>query len=180
MLLSITAQKKGNIMKIYVACLAAYNNGQLHGSWIEVSTDVEEMQKGINKVLQSSPQPAAEEHAIHDYDDFPNLGEYPTLEKIAEVAELIESSDYDVDTVKAVIDYADDIEGAQKMLDDNHGVWDSFQEYADDLADEMMGCHNCKGGEWLHNYFDYEKYARDIEQNYAVIDVPSGVFVAVA
>ena len=167
-------------MKIYVACLAAYNNGQLHGAWIEASSDVDELQEGVDKVLQSSPQPDAEEYAIHDYDDFPNLGEYPGLERIAEVTELIDESDYDVDTVKAVIGYADDIESAQQMLDDNHGVWDSFQEYADDLADEMMGCHNCKGGEWLHNYFDYEKYARDIEHNYTVIDVPSGVFVAVA
>jgi len=167
-------------MKIYVACLAAYNNGILHGEWIKASSDVDKLQEGVDKVLQSSPAPDAEEYAIHDYDDFPNLGEYPGLKRIAEVTELIDESDYDVDTVKAVIGYADDIESAQKMLDDNHGVWISFQEYADDLADEMMGCHNCKGGEWLHNYFDYEKYARDIEQNYTVIDVPDGVFVAVA
>lgn len=169
-------------MKIYVACLAAYNNGILHGEWIEANSDVDELQKGVDKVLQSSPAPDAEEYAIHDYDDFPNLGEYPGLERIAEVTELIESSDFDVDTVKAVIDYADDIEGAQKMLDDNHGVHDSFQEYADELADEMIAAQtDCKHTrQFFYNYFDYEKYARDIEQNYTVIDVPSGVFVAVA
>jgi antirestriction protein len=180
MLSDITAQKKGNQMKIYVACLAAYNSGQLHGAWIEASSDVDELQEAVDKVLHSSPQPDAEEYAIHDYDDFPNLGEYPGLERIAEVTELIESSDFDVDTVKAVIDYADDIDGAQKMLDDNHGVHSSFQEYADELADEIMSCHQCKHSDWLKQYFDYEQYARTIEHDYTVIDVPDGVFVAVA
>ena len=170
-------------MKIYVACLAAYNNGILHGQWIEASSDVDELQKGVDKVLQSSPAPDAEEYAIHDYDDFPNLGEYPGLERIAEVTEMIEFDEFDVATVKAVIAYADDIDSAQKMLDDNHGVHDSFQEYADELADEMIAAHipYCENTrQFFYNFFDYEKYARDIKHNYTVIDVPDGVFVAVA
>ena len=166
-------------MRIYVACLAAYNNGQLHGAWIEASSDVDELQEAVDKVLQSSPQPDAEEYAIHDYDDFPNLGEYPGLERIAEVTELIETSDLDADIVAAVMaNWHNDLDAAEKALSDNHGIWDSFQEYADELADEMMSCHQCKHSDWLKQYFDYEKYARTIEHDYTVIDVPKGVFIA--
>ena len=59
--------------QIYVACLAAYNSGVLHGEWITPAKDVEELQAQINKVIKSTPAPDAEEWAIHDYNDFPNL-----------------------------------------------------------------------------------------------------------
>ena len=98
-------------MKIYIACLAAYNSGCLHGNWIDVHGDAEEMEKEAQKVIKTSPVPDAEEWAIHDYDDFPNMGEYVSLEKIAEIADMIESSDQDADVVKAVIDnYSNDME----------------------------------------------------------------------
>ena len=51
--------------RIYVACLAAYNNGQLHGRWIDADQDVEAIQSEIANMLSSSPIPNAEEHAIH-------------------------------------------------------------------------------------------------------------------
>ena len=43
--------------RFYVACLASYNNGILHGAWIEASTDVEEMQSEIASMLRQSPCP---------------------------------------------------------------------------------------------------------------------------
>jgi len=166
-------------MKIYIACLAAYNSGYLHGKWIYVSGDSEEMEKEAQKVIKTSPVPDAEEWAIHDYDEFPNMGEYVSLEKIAIIADIIESSDLDAAVVKAVIDeFSSDMDAAQRALEDNRGVWDSFQDYADDFADEMMACHNCGNGEWIKQYFDYEKYARTLEYDYTVIHVPKGVFIA--
>lgn len=44
-------------MRIYVACLASYNAGRLHGAWIDASEDVSEMQKAINDILRTSPYP---------------------------------------------------------------------------------------------------------------------------
>ena len=61
-------------MQIYIACLAAYNSGYLHGKWIDVSSDEEEMKTEAQKVIKTSPVPDAEEWAIHDYDDFPKYG----------------------------------------------------------------------------------------------------------
>ncbi len=53
--------------KIYIACLAAYNNGYLHGKWIDATQDVDSIYSNIRNVLASSPIPDAEEWAIHDY-----------------------------------------------------------------------------------------------------------------
>lgn len=44
-------------MQIYVACLASYNNGVLHGEWIAATDDVDEMQEGVDRVMRTSPYP---------------------------------------------------------------------------------------------------------------------------
>jgi antirestriction protein len=46
--------------RIYVACLAAYNNGELHGEWIDADQSADAIRKEINKMLATSPEPNAE------------------------------------------------------------------------------------------------------------------------
>ncbi|RAN38199.1 antirestriction protein ArdA, partial [Hyphomonas sp. GM-8P] len=50
--------------RIYVACLAAYNNGCLHGRWIEATTP-DDIMGQVRAMLAASPLPGAEEWAIH-------------------------------------------------------------------------------------------------------------------
>lgn len=50
--------------RIYVACLAAYNSGCLHGRWIDATTP-EEIWEQVRAMLADSPEPDAEEWAIH-------------------------------------------------------------------------------------------------------------------
>lgn len=50
--------------RIYVACLAAYNNGRLHGRWIDANTP-DEIWREVSAMLRASPEPDAEEWAIH-------------------------------------------------------------------------------------------------------------------
>jgi antirestriction protein len=47
-------------IKIYVACLASYNNGVLHGRWIDASSDVDEMREEVNAMLRDSRFPNVE------------------------------------------------------------------------------------------------------------------------
>jgi antirestriction protein len=42
--------------RIYVACLASYNAGCLHGAWIDC-TDLDSMQDQVNAILRASPEP---------------------------------------------------------------------------------------------------------------------------
>jgi len=58
--------------RIYVADLAAYNNGILHGVWIDATTELDDIQEQVRKMLRSSPEQDAEEYAIHDYEGFGN------------------------------------------------------------------------------------------------------------
>ena len=61
-------------IRIYVADLAAYNNGKLHGVWIEACSDMHDIWKAVSKMLKSSPEQMAEEYAIHDYEGFRSSG----------------------------------------------------------------------------------------------------------
>ena len=77
--------------KIYIACLASYNNGILYGKWIDANQDASVLEEEISDILAGSPMADAEEWAIHDYDDFDDLrlSEYESLETISQVAENI-------------------------------------------------------------------------------------------
>ncbi|MEU1071579.1 antirestriction protein ArdA [Streptomyces sp. NPDC005878] len=74
--------------QIYAACLASYNNGILHGEWIDATQDPDSIRHEIQLMLESSPMPDAEEFAIHDYEDFGGirLGEYESIDDLHLIA----------------------------------------------------------------------------------------------
>lgn len=77
--------------RIYVADLAAYNNGRLHGVWLDATRDVDELHADVQAMLADSPIPGAEEFAIHDFEDFTGypLGEYENLAFVSKLAQGI-------------------------------------------------------------------------------------------
>ena len=118
--------------QIYVACLAAYNNGQLYGKWITPKADRDELEAQIKEVLKFSPVAGAEEWAIHDYDDFPNLGEYPDLDKLIKLQEAIDEHGYEL--VNAYLEFNNDVESLDDIEYSYIGHYDSFQ---DDSLEEL-------------------------------------------
>lgn len=167
-------------MRIYAACLASYNNGILYGKWIDVAgAIVDEIRDDIKEMLEKSPMADAEEYAIHDYDDMPNLGEYPGLEYISIYSQLVEraaESGYNQDEVRAIVDnYNNNIDDAEEALENAYGVWGSWRDYADERADELLACESQES--LASRYFDYEAHARDLAHDYTVLDVQRGVLV---
>ena len=57
-------------MRIYVAGLAAYNAGHLHGVWIDATLELDDIQGQVDAMLAASPVEDAEEYAIHDFEGF--------------------------------------------------------------------------------------------------------------
>lgn len=56
--------------RVYVASLSDYNNGRLHGAWVEACQEPEPIVRAIRRMLSQSSEPCAEEWAIHDYEGF--------------------------------------------------------------------------------------------------------------
>ena len=70
---------------IYVACLSSYNEGVLHGCWIDATQGYDDIESKIRDMLSKSPcDGIAEEWAIHDYENFCGLefSEYIGIDEI--------------------------------------------------------------------------------------------------
>ena len=140
---------------IYVACLASYNAGILHGEWIDASDDPEDMQASIDAMLSRSRQPDAEEWAIHDYDAPFSIGEYSSLDEIAEFVAFIEEHD---EPGIAALQFSVSLADAKTLMDGFHGVYDSMRDYAEEYAESCIGVPD-----HIWPYFDVDALARDLE-----------------
>lgn len=127
----------GTNPKVYVACLAAYNNGRLHGEWIDADHSADELHAAVQRMLAASPEPGAEEWAIHDYEGFGELrlSEYESLERLAAVASGISEHG---EAFAAWLSYDNERDpGDLRAFEDAYrGEWDSLRAYAEDYAEQ--------------------------------------------
>ncbi len=147
--------------KIYVACLAAYNNGKLHGMWIDATDDLNSIQDQVNSMLEHSPEPDAEEYAIHDFEGFETyrLSEYSGLKEAHKIACFIAEHGM---LASELLDYfGDNLEYAQNTLENNYaGEYSSVADFAQELTEETTDVPQN-----IAYYIDYEAMARDLEIN---------------
>jgi len=160
--------------RIYVACLASYNAGVLHGKWID-ATDADEIREAIQDMLSESREPIAEEYAIHDYEGFGplRLSEFEDIDKVAELGALIEEHG------EAFAAYADNVgtdHATEEGFQDAYcGEWDSEKAYGEHLFDELY-LHEVP--EHVQPYIDYEAFARDVFMGDCFsVDKSGGVYV---
>ena len=143
--------------KIYIACLASYNNGILYGKWIDANQDASVLEEEIQEILAGSPIANAKEWAIHDYDDFAdmNLSEYESLETISQIAEnIVEHEERFIEAYK----YTNSIDEAIEMIDSRYiGLYDSVVDYVEETTDISVVPQH------LRYYIDFEHMARDVE-----------------
>jgi antirestriction protein len=78
--------------KVWIGCLGAYNNGALHGEWIDATKDVEEMREAVRGMLETSPIENAEDYFVADSEGFYSvrLYEYQNLDKISRLGKGIQ------------------------------------------------------------------------------------------
>ncbi len=143
--------------KIYVACLAAYNNGHLHGEWIDADQDAWSIYDNVKEMLAASPVADAEEWAIHDFEGFEGIRieEYDGFERVAELAAyVIEHGKLGAE----VFSYFGSIEEARSVLSDQYaGQYESLADFAQEITEETASIP-----ENLRFYVDYERMARDM------------------
>lgn len=157
--------------EIYVADLAAYNNGDLIGRWIDATLDPEDILAEIQDMLEQG-----EEWAIHDTDDLGvEIREHTDLNTVSMLGNLV----FDLgDPFVALYNYdpwlADDYDNWKQLVEDGYlGRYDSMREYAEQYVDELGLFDN----DILSTYFNYDAFARDLEHNYVVTDANPGVHI---
>ena len=140
--------------RIYVACLAAYNNGRLHGCWM----------------LAASPEPDAEEWAIHDYEGFDGcqISEWASFDAVCELADFIE--EHGALGAKLYSQFGDDLEQARAAFEDYAGEYRSAADFAEELHDET----GTAIPESLKYYIDWQALARDMALNGEIMVFQTG------
>lgn len=175
------------MLKLYIANLGKYNEGYLVGDWITLPYTQDELNYLFVKIglgyydrLNGGEYVHGlhvggcvyEEFAIHDVDTdisalYRSIGEYDNLDRLNEVAELLEGLDeHDQKKVESIMEWGTEsnfIDAVENM--DNYVLYEDINS-EEDLGYywlEESGC--CEIPEHLRYYIDYEKFGRDMSIN---------------
>ena len=142
--------------RIYVADLAAYNSGKLHGVWIDALDD--DIQDQINEMLEQSPIRDAEEWEIRSFDGFEGvrLSQYESIESIREIAAFL--NEYDEFGAALLNHFCNDVDEARKAAEECYqGCYSDLADYAQSITEDTTEIPS-----HLQYYIDYEKIGRDM------------------
>ena len=151
---------------IYIACLAAYNNSKLHGAWcnLTMAATADDIQECIDYVLATSPEPGAEEYAIHDQQLLagPLTGtEWPDLDDIESYLDVYNDlSDNEKIAYRVCCNDTGEILSSESFQDMFMGVYPRPEDYAYELA-ESCG-HDIDGAKWPFSCIDWEHAWREL------------------
>lgn len=166
---------------VYVACLAAYNDGYLHGIWIDLTEGFEQAKEKINLMIKSSKADYAEEYAIHDSSGFCGyrVEEYSNIEELCTVAELIDQYEREDEGKGELISHLISdfgIDGAIEQLENNFiGKYDSVLDYAYEYVEDTGMFRDCS--DLVSRYFDYESFARDLDYDLNTYNINGGTYI---
>ena len=161
-----------NKYKIFVGSLGAYNNGEIVGGWLEPNSfdSYQSFIKEIENLCNFDKY--GDEWMIQDYDGLPSeIGEYPDLIEVYDLCHALK--DIDDSLAEAYLEYMKDsfeidTNGLLNAESNFVGIYDSFNDFSDSYADEIL---DCTEDNFITRYFDYESFARDLEYDYTVLDV---------
>ena len=147
--------------RIYVACLAAYNSGYLHGAWIDAAREPWSIYDEVKAMLTASPVAGAEEWAIHDYEGFGEIRieEYTGFDRVSALAMFIAEHG---EVGAALLDHCDgDLDEARDTMADRYmGQHASLADYVQEQTEESTTIPGA-----LRYYVDWQAMARDAEIN---------------
>ncbi len=164
--------------RIYAACLAAYNNGQLHGAWIDADQSADDIGAAVEEMLAASPVPGAEEWAIHDHEGFGflHLSEWESFERISAIAAGIATHGLAYAAWLAY-DVSFDPADTDSFLDSFRGEWDSLRDYAEDFADSTGLYELAEQAGSPYVAVDIDLLERDLDIEIYTVDSESGIYV---
>lgn len=158
-------------MRIYIANLGKYNEGELVGDWFTVPVDEDEVAEriGLNDEY--------EECAIHHYELPFDIDEYTPLEEVNRLCEMVQDLEPEV----------------QEHLRELMGYFSGVEELCDAASDIILhsGCNTVEDVAYayvedcglldsmpdnLRSYFDYAAFARDMAIEGCYVETSSGVF----
>ena len=168
--------------RAWIGCLHHYNDGRLVGHWFDAESADEATLADVHEGYGLG-YAECEELWCFDHENIPVRGEMDPLTAgawgrcLAEVDEhlrpalcaWVESGDY-------VAEGTGDLPSISDFEERYQGHWDSFREYAENLADDIGLLDGVP--EEIARYFDWSAWSRDLAMDYSVhVNLEGGVFV---
>ena len=162
-----TMTEESTGFEVWIGCLACYNAGNLRGQWYPASEAGEvtpnELHNGPGWRGVTEPAHPHEELWVMDTDNAPaGYNREMSPSEAQEVADRLAELG---DGGPAYFAYADalggDLPDVEEFRDAYEGTFETFRDYADELADELTSVSK-DADDLLSRYFDYAAFARDL------------------
>ena len=170
------------ILSVWIGNLGDYNAGILSGQWFDLDDyDLEELETAVYELTNNGQNDYFIADSMSDYNI--EIGEYDSMESLFEKYEAIrnivdkygESADDVIEAYSEMINSnLNGIESAEFYIySDCYSMRDVAESYLDGTGeiDEIP--------EFLRDYFDYEKYGREMELNGTFYYAGGGVYVEI-
>lgn len=160
-------------MKVYIANLGKYNEGELVGAWFSFPIDEEEVQEKIGLNAEY------EEYAIHDYELPFLINDYASIDRLNHLYEKLQEIEgtpiYD-ELTEIQRSWFSDIDDLVEHSDDiiHYADCDSMSELAQHYIEET-GALSALPENWRY-YFDYQALGRDMELEGNYLVTSHGIF----
>ena len=122
-------------MRVYIANLGKYNEGELVGDWFSFPIDEEDVSEriGLNSYY--------EEYAVHDTDNFPiEIGEYISIQELNEMYEMIcELPDYITDALDEFVSCYGSLEEVYEHKDEIY-YYPNCEDMTDVAITSLTSC----------------------------------------
>lgn len=166
--------------RVWIRCLHCYNAGYLVGEWYDATEAADVSVFDVHRDSGCVPMNACEELWVMDHDNLPISGECSPAEAARWGDLLDEVDEWQRDAFRAWVlagNYSYDGDGMPDLAefeDSYAGEWDSFREYAEELADGIGLLADVP--DEIAAYFDWEAWTRDLilGGDYTTEDAPNG------
>ena len=151
---------------VYIACLAAYNSGTLHGYWVDLeeASSVEDIRECIAYTLATSPALGAEEYAVHDHQGLPAClqSEWPDWQQVEAFMEArysLHETERSAHLIACNINHR--VLDEQEFSESFCGFWERPEDFAQEQA-EQTADHDVDWNQWPINCIDWQSAWRDL------------------
>ena len=159
--------------RVWIGCLACYNDGRLVGDWFDAATADEVTTYDVHGA--HSRADSHDELWCFDHENIPVRGEMDPLTAAAWGRVYTEVGPEHWPALCAWVESegTGDLPSIPDFEDRYQGHWESFEDYARQLADDI-GLLAGVPEEIIANYFDWDSWTRDLAFDNTTHDDPEG------
>lgn len=154
---------------VYVANLGAYTSGIMHGQWLKLPATPDEIENCMSEVFSGRfSWDYDREYAIHDYCLPFGISEYEGIESLNDQIDRMQSALDSIGCGKEIIrhlsTYETDLDAIIEAIEDGRvRIYWGCESVADALQEMHEQCKLFDAPDSVMAYFDWDRYARDVE-----------------